>query len=504
MMGRAGKRATDGLAGARAVGIRAARSWLGIAEGGHSDRDGQAGHDAHSDHTTGPAGAAVAGGPVAAGLVPAGPVPAGAASAASETTVPGTTVPGTTVPGTDPDVTPVAPAAPRDNARTAEVPRWLQVSAGWSWRLLLLVALLYVAGKIATMIYVVVVPFAAAILLSALLQPLTARLRRAGMGPLSATWASLLLAFALIGGVVWLVTTRIEAEYSTLVTEVRKTSTQLQSWLGGAPFHIKTGNLTKLTDNLANYLSQHRSSVEGAAVTGGKIVFELLAGIVLCFFITFFLTKDGGRIWSWLISGLTQDGARRANLAGRAAWQAVVYYVRGTVVVAGIHASVLAITLVVVGSPLVAPLAVLMFIAAFIPLVGMLIAGAVAVLIVVATKGLISAVIVLAVMVVMNQLEEHLLQPQVVGKLLRLHPLAVILALASGAELAGIVGAVVAVPLTASLTAGARALRHDPVRAAATSASSATGSPRGVVSNGEVPEGDVAEGEVPESEQADG
>jgi predicted PurR-regulated permease PerM len=294
--------------------------------------------------------------------------------------------------------------------------------------------------------------------------------------------------------VVWLVTTRIEAEYSTLVTEVRKTSTQLQSWLGGAPFHIKTGNLTKLTDNLANYLSQHKSTLEGAAVTGGKIVFELLAGIVLCFFITFFLTKDGGRIWGWLISGLTPDGARRANLAGRAAWQAVVYYVRGTVVVAGIHATVLAITLVVVGSPLVAPLAVLMFIAAFIPLVGMLIAGAVAVLIVVATKGLIAAVIVLAVMIVMNQLEEHLLQPQVVGKLLRLHPLAVIMALASGAELAGIVGAVVAVPLTASVTAGARALRQDRVRAAARAAlasgrGSVAAGPRGVPSDSERADG---------------
>ena len=241
------------------------------------------------------------------------------------------------------------PAAPASDA----VPRWLRVSAGWAWRLLLLAALLYVAGKVATLLYLVIVPFAAAILLTALLQPLTARLRRAGLGPLAATWCTLLLAFALIGGAVWLVTTRVEAEYPSLVTQVGHTSTQIQNWLASSPFHIRTGNLEKISDNLVNYLSQHRSTVEGAALTGGRIVVELLAGIVLCFFISFFLIKDGERIWSWLVSGLSADRSRRANLAGHAAWQAVVYYVRGTVVVAAIHAVVhLGITLTIIGSPL--------------------------------------------------------------------------------------------------------------------------------------------------------
>lgn len=343
----------------------------------------------------------------------------------------------------------------------ADVPRWLRVSAAWSWRLLLLAALLYVAGKVATLLYLVIVPFAAAILLTALLQPLTARLRRAGLGPLAATWCTLLLAFALIGGVVWLVTTRVEAEYPALVTQVGRTSTQIQNWLASSPFHIRTGNLAKISDNFVNYLTQHRSAVEGAALTGGRIVAELLAGAVLCFFISFFLIKDGERIWSWLVSGLSGDRGRRANLAGHAAWQAVVYYVRGTVVVAAIHAVVMGITLTIIGSPLVAPLALFMFVAAFVPLAGVLIAGTVAILIVLAAKGLFAALIVLAVMVVMNQLEGHLLQPQVVGKMVRLHPLAVILVLAVAGVVAGIAGAVVAVPITAALTSATRALRHD-------------------------------------------
>jgi predicted PurR-regulated permease PerM len=346
-------------------------------------------------------------------------------------------------------------------APPAEVPRWLRVSSGWAWRLLLLAVLLYVAGRVAALLYVVIVPFAAAILLTALLQPLAARLRRAGLGPLGATWCTLLLAFALLGGTVWLVTTRVEAEYPALVGQVGHTSTQIQNWLASSPFHIRTGNLEKISDNLVKYLSQHRSTVEGAALTGGRIVVELLAGIVLCFFISFFLIKDGERIWSWLVSGFSAERGRRANLAGHAAWHAVVYYVRGTVAVAAIHAVVMGITLTIIGSPLVAPLAVFMFVAAFVPLAGVLIAGTAAILIVLAAKGLIAAVIVLAVMVVMNQLEGHLLQPQVVGKMVRLHPLAVILVLAVAGVVAGIAGAVVAVPVTAALTSAARALRQD-------------------------------------------
>jgi predicted PurR-regulated permease PerM len=349
-----------------------------------------------------------------------------------------------------PDGTPAAEPPPELQA--GSVPRWLQTSAAWSWRLLLLAAALYVAARVAALLYIVVVPCAAAILLTALLQPLTAPLRRRGMSPLAATWCILLLAIVLLGGAGWLVTTRVQADYPSLVTQFKHTTTQVQAWLAGPPFHLHTGSLQQLSNDVVKYLSQHKSAVEGTVVTGSRIVVELLAGVVLCFFVSFFLIKDGDRIWAWLTSGLAAERRRRANLAGRAAWQAVVYYVRGTVVVAAIHAVVMGITLTIIGSPLVAPLALFMFVAAFVPLAGVLIAGTVAILIVLAAKGLIAAVIVLAVMIVMNQLEGHLLQPQVVGKMIRLHPLAVILSLAAGGVLAGIPGAVVAVPIVAVIT----------------------------------------------------
>jgi predicted PurR-regulated permease PerM len=339
--------------------------------------------------------------------------------------------------------------APRDRDG---VPQWLRTGAGYSWRLLLLAVVLYLLARIGAVLYIVVVPCTAALLLTALLQPLAARLRHHGWGPMAATWTTLLGAIFVLAGVGVLVTNRVQAEYPSLVTQVKHTSNQVQSWLAGPPFHLHTANIESVFNNIVTYLSQHRSAVEGTVVTGGRIVAELLAGLVLTFFVTFFLLKDGDKIWRWLTSALNEGRRQRVDRAGHAAWDAVVHYIRGTVVVAAIHAVVMGITLSIMNAPLVAPLALLIFIAAFVPLVGALVAGALAILVVLAAKGWIFAVILLGILIVMNQLESHLLQPQVVGKMVHLHPLAVILVLAVGGVVAGIFGAVIAVPLTAAVT----------------------------------------------------
>src|SRR5262249_28836850 len=208
-------------------------------------------------------------------------------------------------------------------------------------------------------------------------------------------------------------------------------------------------------------LSQHQSLVEGTVVTGGRIAAEILAGVVLTFFVTFFLIKDGRRIWVWIIHRMRPENRERVDLAGRSAWVAVEYYVRGTVAVAAIHALVMGITLTVLSAPLAVPIALFMFLAAFVPLVGVLVAGALAVLVTLAAKGWVEAVIVLGILILMNQLEGHLLQPQIVGKMVRLHPLAVILVLAVGGLVAGIAGAVVAVPITAALARAIPVLRAE-------------------------------------------
>ncbi len=173
------------------------------------------------------------------------------------------------------------------------VPRWLRVATAWAWRLLLLAVVLYILARVAAALYIVVVPCAASLLLTALLSPLAARLRRRGLSPLTATWCTLLLAFVVLAGVAALVATRIQSEYPALLAQLRHTATQVQSWLAGPPLHLKTVNLGKLSGGIVKYISQHQSLVEGTVLTGGRIAAETLAGVVLTFFVTFFLIKDG-------------------------------------------------------------------------------------------------------------------------------------------------------------------------------------------------------------------
>lgn len=330
-------------------------------------------------------------------------------------------------------------------------PGWLQRAAGWSWRLLVVGLLVYIAARIASALRIVVLPCVIALLLTALLQPLYGWLKRRKFPSLLATWCVLILTIAAIAGLGTLIYVRTSAEYPTLLGDLTHTGHQLQHWLAGPPFHIKQTSLEHLLKSAENEVSAHKSLVAGTVLTGGKYVVEIMAGTVLTLFVGFFLIKDGDRIWSWLTGFLPPDRADRTDRAGRAAWQVLVHYVRGTVLIAAIHSVVIGLTLWILGVPLVIPLAALVFLAAFVPLIGILVTGALSIVVTLGTKGLVAAIILLVVFVVEDQLDGHLLQPQVVGRILRLHPLAVILVLAVGGVLAGIPGAVVAVPTAAAI-----------------------------------------------------
>jgi predicted PurR-regulated permease PerM len=345
-----------------------------------------------------------------------------------------------------------AAGAPGDGPAAQSVPRLLQQVAAWSWRLLLVGLLLYVAFRVASALRLVVLPCFAAMLLTALLQPLTARLRKAGLPSLAATWCTILAAIAVLAGAGTLAANRVSADYPKLSDEVKHTANEVRISLAGPPFHVNSVRLQQYSNQLVQFLTQHKSLVAGTVVTGGKIVLELLTGFVLTMFITFFLLKDGKRIWGWLVSGLGRQAKKRANNAGWAAWTALVNYVRGTTIVAAIHAVSIGLALWILGVPLLIPLIILVFVAAFVPLIGILVAGALAILVTLGTKGWLAAVILLVVFLLENQIESHLLQPLVVGRIVRLHPLAIILVLAVGGIVAGIAGAIVAVPSAAAIS----------------------------------------------------
>jgi predicted PurR-regulated permease PerM len=277
---------------------------------------------------------------------------------------------------------------------------------------------------------------------------------------LAATWATLLIVAVVFGGLALLIAARVSADYPSLVAETRHTISEIESLLAGPPFYLKNNSVQRFLNNVPAYLGEHKALVEGTVLTGGKIASEFFGGLVLMLFVMFFLIKDGERIWHWLLGAMRTQTARRWDRAGHAGWLAVVYYMRGTVAVAAIHAVVVGVALSVMGVPLAPPLALLVFLAAFVPLVGLLVAGALAILVTLAAKGWVDAVILLGILIIEDQLEAHLLQPQVVGRVIRLHPLAVILALAVGAVLAGIPGAVVAVPVVAVITRALPELRR--------------------------------------------
>jgi predicted PurR-regulated permease PerM len=347
------------------------------------------------------------------------------------------------------------PGAPAGTSREPRVPAWLHRAAGWAWRLLILGVTIYLALRVASALRLVVLPCVAALLLTALLQPIAHRLRAAGLPALAATWCTLLAAAAVLAGAGTLTVTQTSADYPTLVADVGDTAHKLQTWLTGPPFHLHQTGLQQLSNRVLTFLKNHQSAVAGTVLSGGKIFLEILAGLILMLFVTFFLLKDGDRIWAWLTSFFGAQARSRVRGAGDAAWGALTYYVRGTIVVAAIHAVVVGTALWIMGVPLLAPLVILVFLAAFVPLIGILVAGTLAVAVTLATRGWIAALVLVAIFVLENQLEGHLLQPLVVGKMIRLHPLAIILVLAVGGVVGGIAGAIVAVPTAAALVRAA-------------------------------------------------
>jgi predicted PurR-regulated permease PerM len=352
-------------------------------------------------------------------------------------------------------------------ARLAEpaalgVPRPLLRAAAWSACLLLVAAVAYLAFHVAQALRLLVLPLIGALLLTALLQPLTARLRRAGLPALAATWCTLLASVGVLAGIGVLMANRVQADYPRLAAEVQHTVNEVRGYLAGPPFRLNEARLNQLSSRLLSYLAQHKTLVIGTVLTGGRYFIEVLTGLVLTIFITFFLLKDGHRIWNWMTSGFAPAFRTRARLAGDAAWQALVSYIRGTTAVAAIHALVIGFALWLLGVPLLVPLVILVFIAAYIPLIGILVVGALAILVTLATRGWPSAVILLIVFLAENQLESHLLQPLVVGRVVRLHPLAIIVVLAVGGIVAGVPGAIVAVPTVAVITSAWPYLRAGP------------------------------------------
>jgi predicted PurR-regulated permease PerM len=340
------------------------------------------------------------------------------------------------------------------------LPRWLVTGGAWAWRLIALGIVGYFVLKFILRIEVVVLPILAAIVFSALLRPLAAFFQRHGVSRLLATWMAFLIALLLVVGVGTLVIYRATVEWHTLVKDLSATSEKFRHWLSTGPLHLKNQDLANLQQKAVAQLNAHRGAIANGVVSGASVLVEIVAGIVLTAFITFFFIYDGERIWRFVTSPFRSRTAERVDRAALAAWNTLSGYIRGSVIIAAIHGLAMGITLSVLGVPLVAPLTLLVFITSFVPLVGVLVGGGLAVFVTMGTQGVTAGIILLAVLVVEHQLEGHLLQPFIMGRYVQLHPLAIALALTVGTILEGVVGAIVAVPLVATLHAAWPHLRE--------------------------------------------
>jgi putative heme transporter len=292
-----------------------------------------------------------------------------------------------------------------------------------------------------------------ALLLSTVLVPGADALSRRGFPRLLATFVVFLSALATVVVIVALLAQPVSDEMGELGRQVRAGVDELGEWVADGPFGLSERDVQDAIRDAENSLSDSAGGIASGVLSGALIVAETVATVFLVLFLTFFFVKDGSMMWSWIVRLFPRANRDRVEEMGEAAWVVLSAYVRGIGFVATVDAVFIGLALAIIGVPLVLPLAVVTFFAAFFPIVGAVAAGAAAALVALVSNGLVDALLVVAAVLAVQQIEGNLLYPLVVGRTVELHPAAVILAVAMGGVLGGILGAFLAVPITAILSA---------------------------------------------------
>ncbi|GAA3456643.1 AI-2E family transporter [Dactylosporangium matsuzakiense] len=342
------------------------------------------------------------------------------------------------------------------------IPRGVKVAGAWAWRLVLFILAAYLLLRLISALRLVVIPVVVAILLAALLEPAAGALRRRGLNRSLAAAIVLVGGLLLVFGGLGVIVYTFIAQFDNLSGRVTEGLNEIQRWLAAGPFHISQQQLNDAMDSLRKQFTSNRGALTSGALSTATTLGEVLTGFFVVLFTLFFFLRDGGSIWTFLCRLLPHQGRLPVARAGHYSWYTLVSYVRATVLVAFVDAVGIGIGLAVIRVPLALPLAALVFLGAFIPVVGATLSGAVAVLVALVTNGPVSALLVLGVVIAVQQLEGHVLQPLIMGRAVALHPLSVILAITTGVVVAGIVGGLVAVPLLAVGNTAVRYLAEHP------------------------------------------
>jgi predicted PurR-regulated permease PerM len=353
------------------------------------------------------------------------------------------------------------PLEPTGTLARDPIPRSLKVAAGVSWRVLLLVAVLVVLGLAIARLQVILLPGYVALLGAALLGTPARWLRQRGAPPALAAVAAMLGAFVVIGGLAAAAGPQVVSEVRDADISVGTVRNDVQTWLVEGPLDLPERRVDDVLDRIERDVSKNRSTIVKGAFSGAVAAFGVFAGAFLTLVLLFFFLKDGQRLWESVVGLFPVRVREDVDAMGRRGWTTFSGWLRGTAIVSMVDAVCIGLAIFFLGVPLVIPLALLTFVAGFIPILGSVLAGCVAVGVALVTEGLLDAIILFGVILAVQQLEGNVLQPVIVGRAVRLHPIVVLGAVVIGGALWGVIGAFVAVPVAAASWAAIGHLRED-------------------------------------------
>jgi len=341
------------------------------------------------------------------------------------------------------------------NYTRAEVPWGLDLAAAWAWRLIVIGIATYALFRGVEFFAELTIPVIIALLIAALGSPFVAWMERVGVRRGVGAAIVVLGLLALVATMLALAGQQVANGANDLATQVSDGLGEIKTWLQTGPFHVSDSQINAYIQKAQDYLSQKaQSGAFLSQVTNlGSALTHILAGLFLVLFSTYFFLADGDRIWAWFVRLSPRTARARVDSSGRVAWISLTQFVRATVIVAITDAVGVMIAASVLQVQFVLAIGVLVFLGAFVPIVGAFVAGTVAVLVALVDHGIVVALLMLGAVVLVQQIESHVLQPFLMGRFVSIHPLGVIIAIAAGILLAGIPGALVAVPFAAAANA---------------------------------------------------
>lgn len=317
----------------------------------------------------------------------------------------------------------------------------------WRWLVVLLAAAVLVLAL--AELRIVVLPVIVALLAATALVPPVEALVRRGLPRLVATWVVLLGVLGVLAALVFLLAPSVREEFADLGPTLAEAREDIEDWLAEGPLDLDEAEVDRYVEQAREQVSGRGGELASGVLAGATLVVEVVAGILLTFVLVFFLVKDGARFTAFALRAVPERHHDLARALGARAWQTSGAYLRGTAIVGVVDAAIIGVGLAVIGVPLVLPLALLTFFGAFFPLVGATLAGAVAAMVALVDGGVGTALLVVALVVLVQQVEGDVLAPLVLGRAVRLHPVVILVVLTAGAVVGGIAGAFLAVPVTA-------------------------------------------------------